>query len=277
MLIFCVLLLGLYAALSNNIGQVRSILLSLRSHTRKQEIIDAQIPKKGIPEFGIPGSCTALISAMAFGSPDIVELLLENGANPYISSTKGNNSLMCACAYGQLENVKFWLGRFRDWNLSTKGKLGNDALGNAVYMGPDRLELVKFLLEKGAAAESVTFNGTSTLMSACATEDSDPEVVRLLLKQKVDVHRQVRPMTMKWRFFYWYAKTMVRTGMNRSSLMQSLAERQGRTALHYAARRGDIDVMKVLMSSGADPNRGDEKGLSAKDLFESLYSEYSGS
>ena len=47
--------------------------------------------------------------------------------------------------------------------------------------------------------------------------------------------------------------------------------------MHYAARRGDIDVMKVLMSSGADPNRGDEKGLSAKDLFEGLYSEYSGS
>ena len=59
--------------------------------------------------------------------------------------------------------------------------------------------------------------------------------------------------------------------------MQSLAERQGRTALHYAARRGDIDVMKLLMSSGADPNRGDEKGLSSKDLFESLYSEYSDS
>ena len=173
---------------------------------------------------------------------------------------------MCACVYGRLDNVKFWLERnsFKDWNLETRGILGNVAMGNAVYMGPDRFELVKYLLKYGAKFDSVTDNGTSNLMSACANEDADPRVVKLFLENVTQktMNRKIRAKTNMWRLIYMFANVSIRTGVNKTSLMQSLAERQGRTALHYAARRGDLEIVELMLEHGADPSMRDDRGMS---------------
>ena len=168
-----------YAACSNNTEVLRAVLTDIKGNV---DLINAQIPKSGFVYVGIPGSCTALIGAMVVGSPRVVEILLQEGANPYITDKNGNDPLMCACVYGRLVNVKFWLERkrFKDWNLETRAKLGGVALGCAVYMGPHRLELVKYLLKRGAKVASVTDNGTTNLISACASEDADPRVVQML-------------------------------------------------------------------------------------------------
>mgnify|MGYP001498055452 CR=1 FL=1 len=161
-----------------------------------------RIPRKGFMYCGLPGLSTALIGAMVFGSSDVVEILLESGASPYITDKNGNDPLMCACVYGRLDNVKFWLERnsFKDWNLETRGTLGNVAMGNAVYMGPDRFKLVKYLLKRGAKFDSVTDNGTSNLMSACANEDADPRVVKLFLENVTQntTNQKIRAKT-TWR------------------------------------------------------------------------------
>ena len=44
-------------------------------------------------------------------SPEMVQLLLENGADAYATDISGNNPLMCACTFNRLDNVKFWLKR----------------------------------------------------------------------------------------------------------------------------------------------------------------------
>ena len=99
-----------------------------------------------------------------------MQILLENGANPYIKDRNGNDPFTCACMFNRLENVKFWLQYFPNWNLESLGKYGGTAFGSAVYMGPNRFEIVKYLLEKGANERVVTFNGTTTLMMACMNE-----------------------------------------------------------------------------------------------------------
>ena len=62
------------------------------------------------------------------------------------------------------------------------------------------------------------------------------------------------------------AKLAVRTRLTQSTLMKRLAERQGRTALHYAARRGDLDLVELLLSQGADPSVRDDAGKSVQDV-----------
>ena len=69
-----------------------------------------------------------LHGAMAFASPAMVKLLLENGANPYITEITGSNSLMAACMCNRLDNVKCWLTEFPDWDLDTRNKFGASAL-----------------------------------------------------------------------------------------------------------------------------------------------------
>ena len=127
-----------YAACMDSIEDVRAVLKSSkRKLSEKQfvEFINVRLRKTGFLYVGIPGFCTAVIAAMVLGTPKTVETLLENGVDPHITDKNGNNPLMCACAYGRLENVKFWLDRFDDWELNLRGKFGNTALGNAIYMG----------------------------------------------------------------------------------------------------------------------------------------------
>jgi len=60
---------------------------------------------------------------------------------------------MTASIFGRSDNIKFWLDKFPDWDLERKNKLvGGVALGQAVYMGPNRLELVKVLLNHGSSS-----------------------------------------------------------------------------------------------------------------------------
>ena len=113
------------------------------------------------------------------------------------------------------------------------------------------------------------------LMAACANEDSDPKVVKLLLKlyNRVydlgldgDVNFQVRSRTLKWKVLRGTAKMLVRANVVNSALASRLAHGAGMTALHYAARRGDVEIVKLLLEAGADPYIENEMGLNSFDI-----------
>jgi len=113
------------------------------------------------------------------------------------------------------------------------------------------------------------YNGTSNLISACASEDADLDVVRFMLESKGGnntINQQIRPQTTKWRVIYMLARLSVGAKLNQSVLMTSLAERQGRTALHYAAKRGDFELVELLLNMGADPLIKDSIGKSVRDM-----------
>ena len=86
-------------------------------------------------------------------------------------------------------------------------------------------------------------------MAACANEDSDPKIVRLLLEmfRRLDdlkmlrggINHQMRSQTLKWKLLRGTAKILVRGHVLNTPLANRLAHGAGFTALHYAARRGD--------------------------------------
>ena len=76
----------------------------------------------------------------------------------------------------------------------------------------------------------------------------------------------------KWKVLYFTSKIAIRAGFSRSTLMQRLAERQGRTALHYAARFGDSEIYELLINSGADPLILDNTGVSPREAITKVFS-----
>ena len=64
---------------------VGDILDSFVKRERLEEFINHRIPKKGFPYVGVMGCNTSLIASMAVGSWNVACVLLENGANPYLS------------------------------------------------------------------------------------------------------------------------------------------------------------------------------------------------
>jgi len=233
--------------------------------------IESRISKYGILHFGFQGLVTSLIIAMAGASCEIVRLLLENGADPYAVEITGSDALMMACALNRVQNVKFWLKRFPGWNLEAKNTaLGGFALGTSVYVGPNKFKLTKLLLESGARIDTLTHRGSSPLIAACSNEDCDPCVVKLLLKHDAEVNLQFRARTMKWKFIHFVAKGLTRVLNTSNGLLRSIAGDSGSTSLHYAAMRGDMEIVELLLSAGADPSVKQDLGHNAAGVCKSF-------
>ena len=72
----------------------------------------------------------------------------------------------------------------------------------------------------------------------------------------------------KWKILRGCAKLAVRYRFAKSVLAHRLAHGAGLTALHYAARRGDVEIVTLLLEAGADPYIQNEMGLNSFDISE---------
>jgi len=156
--------------------------------------------------------------------------------------------------------------------------LGVTPLIAAANMGANKFETVSVLLKRNARLDVVTHSGFSVLMAACANEDSDPQTVKAILDDfrglgenhglDGDINYRMRSRTTKWKLLRGAAKLLVRTGLLKSNLMSRLANSAGMTALHYAARRGDVEIVKLLLEAGADPYVENDLGMNAFEICE---------
>ena len=133
-----------YAVLQNKVGIVRKL---LNSKLCTKSRLNIPIFEDGIVEFGIPAKASTLLAAMAFACVEIVEMLLNKGADPYIVDKSGIDSLMFASTLGRAENVTFWLSRFPDWDVN-RGNImnGATALHCAVFFGRNKMKTFQALL-----------------------------------------------------------------------------------------------------------------------------------
>ena len=77
----------------------------------------------------------------------IVVALLDAGAGTETTDIMGNDPLIAACGIGRLDNVKTWFTKVKKWKVDRQNaKFGSTALHVAVYMGPKKLDLVKYLV-----------------------------------------------------------------------------------------------------------------------------------
>ena len=250
-----------YSMPVNEINVVREILNLYED--RKTHLLSWRFPKEGVIEAGIPGHSACLHGAMCFASPEIVIALLDAGADIKMVDVNGSDPLMAAALSQQLANVKIWFTKNDKWNVNSRGlKFGATALSIALYSGRQNLSLVRYLIEEQGANEfMISSNGHSSLTSLCSNDDCDPKVVRYLLKQRgLHVNYQITSQTIKWKMLRATARLVVRSKIKQSNLLRRIAEGGGLTPLHYAARRGDVEVVEILMSNGANHSIKNDMG-----------------
>ena len=151
--------------------------------------------------------------------------------------------------------------------------IGGCALGHAVFMGANKLETVKILVDEGASLDFRTFGGGSVLTSLITREDSDPDILRFVLEKlrlsedfSSIINYKTSSTTLKWKSIYCLAKIMYRAGLVKTGLMTFLAFESGTTALNLAVMRGDVEIVKILLENSADPHVKNDLGMNAFEM-----------
>ena len=212
------------------------------------------------------GSTVLWVAAGAANNTRTVQYLVEKGANPSLDLPRDADLLMRASERGDAQLVQFLLGKGVSASRSSKG--GETAIDDAVGHYPD--EKVAILLAAGAKVNvkntfagsvrngPIESTGVTPLMDAAAL--SDIAAMNAILKAGAQVNAQDdRKMT----------ALMMAVATDRPEAAKvrrlidsgadvNIADRNGETALDWARKFGNQDVIGILVKAGAK-----EKGLAA--------------
>jgi ankyrin repeat protein len=158
------------------------------ARTGKIELVKAFIALDSTQvDLGKETSWRPLFSAAGWGHKEVVELLLDHGAEVNGASLFGNTALHSAVGGGYTEIIKLLLARGANTNVQTQD--GTTPLHRAAWQR--QTDMVKLLMENGADPHIKETNGYTTLDLAVAKEGAavkdwgeagavDAQIVRML-------------------------------------------------------------------------------------------------
>jgi ankyrin repeat protein len=157
-----------------------------------------------------------------------MKILLDNKANPNAPTKGGATPIFIPTNNGNLDLIKILIRYGADVNYSNN-EYKLTPLRNAARNG--YLEVVRFLVEKGAIIDARAADNATALIASCGR--GHIECVRFLIQNGANIN---------------------------------VKDKDGDTPLINACANGRFEVVKLLMEKGADKNITDNKGLSAKDI-----------
>jgi len=185
---------------------------------------------------------SALFWAVYYDQADIVNLLIDAGADANIANRYGLTPLIQAAINGNGEIMSLLVDAGADPNARTLQ--GDTALMNASKTGA--LQGIQALLEAGAevdARDSYTFQ--TALMWATAFNNAD--IVSTLIENGADVNAR--------------SAELIFSGVQQGGVAGDQPN-GGLTSVHHAARENAIEALEVLLAAGADPDILDPQGIS---------------
>jgi ankyrin repeat protein len=175
-----------------------------------------------------PDNRTALLLAVGYGYLTMIDLLLEQGADPIAKDNHGWNAIHVAARFGRDNILRLLLAKQFDWDLEARISNGRTALLLAVRNG--HLTTIDLLLEQGADPTAKDNQGWNAIH--IAANFGQDNVLRPLLAKQFDWDLEARASN-------------------------------GRTALLLAVGNGHLTIIDLLLEQGADPTAKDNQGWNA--------------
>jgi len=188
-----------------------------------------------------------LVAAARNRDPRQVRDLLDRSTDVNSRSDDGSTALLWAAHWNDVETATLLVRAGADPNLPNEFRM--TPLSQACLNGSS--PLVDLLLAAGASPNTAIATGETPIMT-CARA-GDPDTVALLVARGADVNaaEPVQDQTaLMWAASEHHAVVV-------SALLEAGADpgartRRGFTALHFAARQGDIEVARRLLARGVD-------------------------
>jgi len=242
--------------------------------------------------WGTWGTMTPIYSAASDGRINIVQMLLDTKADPNLGAKtemKNESPLHAAVHNNYFGIAKLLLERGAVFNkgesplcwlhktcpekmaklliqngadVNQRDEEGNTPLGRAARHA--RADIMKLLLDAGAEPEKTEIclgvdSGSTPLFTAAGW--ANKAAIKLLVERGADPNRQELEMEdtpLQYAIIecnYDTIKPLLKAGAD-----PNLANKEGETPLHPAARSGQTYSVKLLINSGADPKTIDKKG-----------------
>lgn len=236
------------------------------------------------PYIGSPGTACEFMIACDYGLSTVAKHLLSlDGILVYARDNDKRTVLIRAAMLGQNEVMKVLVDHINGPDFGPSRRLeileaadssGNTSLWYAVARGS--LGVVRTLLEAGACA-TATDNGGRTLLHRASSVVRESEVWRLLLEAGADPRaRDVCGETALHAATEWKrgpdivqllidfgADFEARVGGNSGYIDRGY---KGYTPLHYAARSGDLETVRLYLRLGAQRDVRNGRGETPLDL-----------
>jgi ankyrin repeat protein len=191
---------------------------------------------------------------------EIVELLLENGANSNKADNSGFTALMAASVYGRPILSKRLVFYQADPNLT-------DVEGySAIYFGVfnNSLNIVPILYELGGDVNLPDNHDKTPLMAAA--QYGFNVIVDQLINTGALINTQDDTGKTSLMYGCEGGHSLCTTALLAAGAGVDFEDNDNHTALHYAAIRNSASCVQLLLANGADPLLEDMNGKTPRDL-----------
>ena len=204
---------------------------------------------------------TALHIAAQRGQVAILEMLVNHGLDVNVEDNEGSTPLHSAVAHGQLESVHTLLRLGGRMSLTNIAREGGTPLHQAVAGG--HKDMITLLLKEGCPVTTRDSNGASVLHYAAhfGREELIAYLIDCGLDANIEDDDGATPL--HWAAYHGQFESvcaLLRLGGRRAMTMIA---RDAGTPLHVAVRRGNKDIVLLLLSEGCPMNMTIDGDLTA--------------
>jgi ankyrin repeat protein len=209
--------------------------------------------------------------AAAFGSFEATQLLVEAGADVKAVSSSGLTALHLAAGAGDIRKVRVLVERGGD--IHARSQMGRTPLLVAAYTH-GASDIVAFLLGKGADPNTADGSGITALIASASVNDTTS--VKLLMEHGADISARANVgqaatalmaagdngnVELTRLLLARNAPLNVISAPSTTRVKNGPVAFGSATALHFASRSGEPEVVRLLLQAGALPNVGDTRGM----------------
>ena len=229
--------------------------LSLAANTGCVPAVRILVERGNINQYPMDhDAVTALILATTRGHSEVVEFLLEMGANIESRSKKEDTPLMRAITHNRYDVAEMLLSKGA--NPEAVNIYGDSALFRAICKRST--ELIDLLLDSGAS-RSFRMKGFSPM--TIAAKHGSTEMVQHLIDRGFDINaKDSCGCTPIHGAITSLNPEVVRLLIVAGAHVGVVDESMGRTALSLAVCEGSLDIVKLLIECGVNVNSADDNG-----------------